>query len=124
MTKPIMAWNQTVENMKGFRNLEVGWHYGTGGPISKAVIESALELHESLMHAGITQTDAFPGQGREILLTGDWATDGNKHCLSIIIEPDGSFSIRHDRDDVELDELETTDIDSVKERICNHQSIR
>lgn len=88
--------------IESFAALPVGWHYGEGGPIAREVLDRAQMALQSLFLAGLTDANAFAGEGGEVLVTA--YTDA--YNVGVIVEPDGTFSIRLEMgaEDVSYDE--------------------
>jgi hypothetical protein len=110
---PAIPKSRTQAKIAGFRELQVGWHYGEGGPINDAAIARADEVLSFLTLIGLTHTDAFAGAGGEILLTvyhGD-------HCLEVMIEPDGCFGLTHERAGQEMCDHEAIDLAELKSKL-------
>jgi hypothetical protein len=111
----------TKRKLEGFQALKPGWHYGSGGPISLNTIEVAEELYDTLLLTGLTTTNAFPGAGGEILLTGYY----KDHYVGFMIEPSGEISCTYERsgaeqasaDDVSLSEAREWLIKDVARRL-------
>lgn len=88
----------TSKKINSFKELPAGWHYGTGGGVTDDVASIALDLHSALLLSGLTKTDAFPGAGGEVLLTGYY----RDHYIALTIEPDGRVDCAHELNGEEL----------------------
>ena len=91
-----------------FGDLPDGWHYGTGGSIPRERIASALEWNEWLVQHGWTDTFAFPGESKEIMLS----SLKDSTCLDIILEIDDTFTVIYeekDKEDIYIDKLTEED---------------
>ena len=100
----------TEDKIKGFKNLEKGWHYGRGIKFSDKVINQSLELLEAINLAGYSRTDAFPGLDGEIELA---IYNNDVYCV-ITLESDENwkFNIIFENDDEELFEASIISVDS------------
>lgn len=88
----------TVAKIEGFGALPPGWHYGRGDATSQENVDAALRVIDRLTMFGFAETDAFPGSGGEILVTGYWGD----HCVEILI--DGNrFNVAYEHNGVEID---------------------
>lgn len=81
----------TLDKIRTFANLPLGWHYGRGNPPPATVIKDALRQLLNLLMLGYVETDAFPGVDGEIMVT---AYRGG-HCIQTTVETDGSFAVAH-----------------------------
>ena len=91
--------NATEKKINSFRNLPVGWHYGSGiAPLAK-VLDLAIRLNQCAGLMGFEATDAFPGIDGEVLLT---VYDGDVY-LEFSIEVDGSINYIREQGDKEVD---------------------
>jgi len=72
-----------------FRELEDRWHYGQGVRFTDEVINTSLRLHRSLVMAGYSDTDAFPGVNGEVQVS---VYDLPRSC-EITIKKDGQWLI-------------------------------
>ncbi len=80
--------------LNSFRSLPKGWHYGQGDAIANDVLTNAEKVVRYLVMSGFSRTDAFPGVGGEVQVTG--YNGGN--FLSVDVNTDGSFDVRHEAD--------------------------
>jgi hypothetical protein len=62
--------DDTRKKIEGFARLPEGWHYGSGSPATALATDLALRAEAMLRAAGYPTTDAFPGVGGEIVVTG------------------------------------------------------
>lgn len=92
----------TDYKIRSFSQLALGWHYGEGGPISKAVIAIARRLNRIASHNGVRKTDAFPGLDGRISLTLYKDDD----FYEFILEAEGAITFAHDRGNQEVNYLE------------------
>lgn len=65
-----MTSDTTARKIRDFGDLPVGWHYGEGIPAPPLAIELALKVEQMLRDSGYSETDAVPGCGGEIQVTG------------------------------------------------------
>jgi hypothetical protein len=102
--------SRTARKIEGFRSLPVGWHYGSGGPISDAVISTVRELYGFLLQIGLSQTDAFAGADGEVLLTAYH----EQHYIATTVEPNGVISVSHESAGVEVTSDEDLNVKGAK----------
>ena len=62
------AWRLTDRKIRSFGNLQNGWRYGEGGPISLDVQNAAIELHHHAIDKGLYSVDVIPGIKNQIQL--------------------------------------------------------
>lgn len=86
------------QKIDSFRDLKVGWHYGSGAPSPERVIHDAHQWSEYLSGLGLIDVDAFAGDGGETLLS---AMLGG-HAVDLIVETDRTLSVAYDRDDKQI----------------------
>ena len=108
-----LAASKTLEKIKSFSSLPVGWNYGEGGPIQVSVIQRAIDLYWTIVLQGVVSTDACAGDDGEILLT---AYNG-EHYLGIVIEQDGKMTFRHEFNDEDMKYIEADNISEIKKAI-------
>jgi hypothetical protein len=87
----------TAMKILSFNRLPRGWHYGDGGPLSRARIDAALSLFWRMNLLGF-DTDAFPGAHGELMVAGNSAN----HYIEAIAEADNSISIVYEVNDAEV----------------------
>jgi len=80
---------QTIQKVRNFAKLPVGWHYGEGGPINTSFIERMEKFLSIASGWGIEEANAFPGVDGQIELTFYL---GNK-TFAFMFETDNSVSI-------------------------------
>lgn len=83
---------KTVKKVNSFAALPLGWHYGTGGPASRSIIEKSLEYIAHFVSLGFSKTDAFAGEDGQVLVSAYM----DEYCLEITIETDHSFTVSCD----------------------------
>lgn len=81
----------THDVIKSFANLEEGWHFGDGGPISQAVIDSSVKLLDALLAVGYA-ANAAPGIGGEICFGADFG----KWLIEVEVETDSTYRLMID----------------------------
>jgi hypothetical protein len=84
----------TPLKLESFRHLPIGWHYGKGGPLSKEVVDKAVQIYNHLLFLGFTRTNAFAGAGGEAQI----AVYHREHHIAITIEPNLLFGLEHEVD--------------------------
>ena len=89
---------QTAQKIASFRNLQVGWHYGSGVPPTDDTINKALILNSEAALAGFKKTNAFPGIDGEIQVTAYH----HSTYLELTIEIDGTVTFVYEHDDNEI----------------------
>lgn len=95
--------------IEDFASLADGWHRGMGKPIPKAAIDSAIQVHRTLLHSNFLNTKAFPGLSGEIQIV---ARAGG-YRLEFTLEPSGLWDYVLEFSDVvvaEIHELSTKEI--------------
>jgi hypothetical protein len=95
---------QTAQKIYGFKDLPVGWHYGSGVPPTDEAIRKALLLNAEAGFAGFRKTNAFPGIDGEIQVT---AYHGSIY-LELMLELDGTVIFVYEYNDQEIDYEELT----------------
>ncbi|MCB8880088.1 hypothetical protein ACELLULO517_07565 [Acidisoma cellulosilytica] len=84
--------SNALAKIDGFLRLEKGWHYGSGVPVSRALVGRA-KLLINLFHAlGFPNVDAFPGVDGELMISA--FEEG--HCIEVTLELDGTFRLLHE----------------------------
>jgi hypothetical protein len=97
----IPASNRTVDKIRSFSNLPNGWHFGAGHAPSFDMIAKALAWHDKLLRLGFVTTDAFPGMGGEIMVTG---YEG-PHYIEILLEADSTITLAYEKNGIEAQTL-------------------
>jgi len=85
----------TKRKIDSFKNLPSGWHYGEGMAPDQAKIDLAHDWHRKLAELGFQSTDASPGVGGEIMISGYHESDD----VEIVLEGDESISFYHEHND-------------------------
>lgn len=99
--------SQTDEKLESFADLQVGWHYRKGSPISRSVLENAKLINRYLFKLGFSKTDAFPGVEGQVLLTAY----NRDHIVEITIYPPGNIAtFVHEKNDEEISAAERIDL--------------
>lgn len=104
---------RTLTKLDRFKDLEAGWKFGRGGPISEPVIARAKAIYSALMALGLHRTDAFAGADGEVLVTAYYL----KNYVSIEIDPSGMYSLVHEHDKKECCDFETLNLEQLKEHL-------
>jgi hypothetical protein len=100
--------SETENKILDFGRLPEGWHYGGGGPISRRIIVLALKLHEAAVELGLNDSDAFPGEHGELMVS----FYHKNHSLEFIIEPDCSITFYHEINDEDVDSANNLTIEN------------
>lgn len=103
--------NKTIEKLRGFQNLPIGWNYGEGQPIEQQTIDMAVRVARLSYKLGYTSSDAFPGSMGEILIAlyiGD-------HCVEVTLDADHVITVIHESTEQDDREYACDDFDSVRE---------
>jgi hypothetical protein len=90
--------SQTTQKIKSFRDLPVGWHYGSGVPPTDETIRKALLLNAEAGFAGFRKTNAFPGTDGEIQVTAYHESI----YLELMLELDGRVIFIYEHNDKEI----------------------
>jgi hypothetical protein len=99
-----------LKKLDSFRSLPVGWHYGSGGPISAAVIDNAAAVYKFFRLVGFTRTNFFAGVNGEILATAY----RQHHYVGVMIEPSGANTVTYEVGNREVTYLENLDLTAIK----------
>ncbi len=110
---------QTAEKIMGFRQVQPGWHYGSGTQPSQETIDKALQLNAEASRAGFTETNAFLGIDGEIQVT---AYHGPIY-LELTVEPDGEVTFAFEQGDEEMAYEENLSLQEARERIGKFRGI-
>lgn len=86
------AISQLDDKINSFARLPRGWDYGSGGPISDQIIQTAQAWKNLLVAQFVWDIDAFAGGDGEILI----AASCGDHYVEVIIEPDNTISMGYD----------------------------
>jgi len=109
-----MIWSKiptkTEQKLVSFTQLETGWHYGRGAPISELMLSRAFAAYLELMLVGFSQTDAFPCPDGDVLVTG-YRRD---HYVGVTVHQDATFSFVHEVGDKECCELDNCSLSELK----------
>lgn len=103
----------TESKILNYGRLEKGWRYGMGEPIDESVVQFALALHKYALGNYIYDSDVFPTEDGELLLT----LYSGSYLMDIHIGEDAVFDITIERDRVELYEHESISFEAVKKEI-------
>ena len=81
-----------AEKIESFRDLQAGWDYGRGVPISENTIQRALAWNLILKLLRLPATDASPGSDGEVSI----AVGCGDHYFEVIVEADDTISVAYD----------------------------
>jgi hypothetical protein len=101
-TSGIVTIDSTAQKIRGFSNLSPGWHYGEGKAPSEAMIDAAIGWNSTLLSAGFSTTDAFPGTHGEVMITGYYGP----HYIEILLETDFGVTLTYEINNQEKKYLE------------------
>jgi len=88
----------TEEKIRGFKELQDGWHYGEGVSFDDTILDDAISLNQEAINLAFFDTDAFPGLDGEIMLTIYWG----EHYLEFTLEPNGCATFYREESDEEI----------------------
>lgn len=94
----------TRAKINSFAHLQNGWHYGSGGPIEQRTLSKAQLILTLLVGAGFSRTNAFAGEGCDVLVAGYY---GNRY-VGVVADHKGYFSVSHEiggKEILEVDNL-------------------
>jgi hypothetical protein len=97
-----LSANTTDEKILDFADIEDGWHFGEGVPVSQRAIRDASRLHDVLIGYGFYETDAFPGLAGEVRVTAYW----KDRYFEFTREGDGAWSFIEEENGMELEASE------------------
>ena len=107
--------SDTIQRIRSFANLAVGWHYGQGNPPSADAIDRAISLVNFAQREGFHKTDAFPGIEGSILTTVYYYT----FTLEFEVRPDGLVDYILEKNDAEIDEEEGLTDEAARGKIAS-----
>jgi hypothetical protein len=110
----------TDKKVASFKNIPSGWHYGEGVAPSSAMIDNARDWLNKIAEVGFTTTNAFPGVGGEIMVSGC----NDDHNIEIVLEIDGTISFYEEKDDesvTSIDHGELTEVEEALARAAGNQ---
>jgi len=105
--------SQTAQKIENFRQLPVGWHFGSGVPPTGDTIQKAIALNRVAAQVGFTKTNAFPGVDGEIQIT---LYDDSVY-LEFTIESDGTITFVYEHDNKEILYKEKLSLDEAVRKI-------
>lgn len=114
-----MSNNLGKEKVESFRNLELGWFYGSGIKPTDATIRNSLILLEEIINSGFEKTDAFPGENGEIQVTGYLRDE----YIEIIVDSDNINLISFEVNDEEVYYKEDISISNTLQLINHRRGI-
>jgi hypothetical protein len=104
----VVSSEKTTQTILSFASLKDGWHYGSGAPIKRSMLERALFVNSRLNQIGSNPTEAFPLTSGEILVVGYHG----KEEIEITCFLDGTFGVVH----IVVDEVaESTSFESIED---------
>lgn len=102
--------DKVLQKLEQFRNKPTGWHYGSGGPISREMLKSAKRVLDTLRLCGLTRCDVFAGADYEVLVTAYY----RRNYVGITLEADGTASVTFERQDEDPEFIECANSREVK----------
>lgn len=99
------------DQIRSFRDLAHGWHYGEGRGATELAIETALTIHSHFIEHGITEIEVFPDVNGGILVSGYH----EKHTLEVFCNQGGHADILHEINDKVLHERNDVPMDEIVE---------
>jgi hypothetical protein len=105
--------DRTRRKIEDIRGLLPGWRYGQGVKFDNRVLEVALELNSFAKELLLFETDVFPFESGDLLLTvyfGD-------HHLELTIDRNAMIDIAVNKNDDEIKYVEGQTVEQVKEDI-------
>lgn len=106
----------TEARIRGFGDLEEGWHYGEGVPFDSAILDKAVALNSQAVGSGLPETAAFPGLNGEVMVT----VCDSDHYLEFIIERSGTVTFTKEVGDRELGHEERLTFEEAQARLRRH----
>ncbi|MYC28162.1 MAG: hypothetical protein F4X63_09260 [Nitrospira sp. SB0662_bin_26] len=97
--------------IRSFRDLDHGWHYGEGRGATELAIEAALTIHSYFIKYGIREIEVFPDLDGGILVSGYH----EKHTLEVFCNQDGHTDIIHETNDEVVHKKKDVMIDEIVE---------
>lgn len=95
--------------LESFRELSIGWHYGSGGPISERTLSDARAVLMALILQGFQSVSVSPGEFGDVLVTG--STKLNYISIAVASNGEMSFNYETNREEVCFEEgLKLTEI--------------
>lgn len=88
----------TEKKINSFSKFTNGWSYGRGIQFSEDVIASASRVLKLLHNYGFIETDAFPGEDGEIMITAY----KNEFCCEIITYQNGKYDFIVEKNNDEI----------------------
>ena len=103
----------TEKKIKRFSNYDDGWSYGRGLKFTSEVIEQSINTVKMFQLYGFIETNAFPGEGGEIMITAY----KNDYCCEIIAYQDDRYDFIIEKDGDEIKRFEKIDAEMVRKNI-------
>lgn len=104
---------ETANKIFDFCMIEPNWHYGAGEVPKMETVQIALHINQELGRAGFRKTNAFLGVDGQIVVTGYH----DSMCFEATVETDGSITIAHEVNDVDVDYKENASLDETRQYI-------
>ena len=95
-----------VRTILGFGELETGWQFGDGLPISRVTIEFALQVKSLLRYYGAQRFEAFPRQDGTIVIAGYSGDD----TLNVTCHSSGRVDVLAECGDDEIEDRESCSV--------------
>ena len=106
----------TEARIRGFGDLQEGWHYGEGVAFDSAILDRAVALHTQAIGVGLMETAAFPGLNGEVMVTVYDSDD----CLEFIIERSDTVTFTEEVGDREVRHVEGLTFKEAEARLRQH----
>lgn len=103
----------TERKIKQFANYHDGWSFGRGLKFTNKVIEKSIEVFKMFHSYGFIETNAFPGENGEIMITAY----KNNYCCEVVAYQDGSYDFIIEKDDEEVKCVDKANADLIKQNI-------
>lgn len=108
-SNPNVFISQTTDmKIQNFKALPDGWHFGKGIAPKEDTITSSIKINNQAVLLGFG-TDAFPGVDGEIQVNCYYGDE----TVELTIEPNGNISLIHDKNNVEINSIESLQLDGV-----------
>ncbi|MGH9838505.1 MAG: hypothetical protein ACREEM_06960 [Blastocatellia bacterium] len=107
------TFNQTMEKIRVFANLDNGWHYDSGKGMSEFSVSAGIKILVYAHAMGFTSMDVFPGLSGEVQVT---LYDEDSY-YEFTVELDRSLTIVHEIGKEEVLYLENQSLNKAIEKI-------
>lgn len=102
----------TIEKVRSFLELPIGWHFGEGVPARSSLATKSIYALELASEAGISRMNAFPGVEGQVQITFYHRSS----VLELNLEIDGTVTVAMDEGDEQVEHRENVDwFDSLNE---------